>query len=300
MMTKHDNLRMFQEAYLDYLEGDRDAPPALEKLGVEDRKAASAFINTFKATRGINPYASRPSIEQLLESHSEKIGTYSDLMGGLQDHLRKSVDSEALVTVDVASDATGLDSSLVVQARGICMRVVEEESGDLGGALAKRANDIATVFSTFADCQAVLYTTCGKDPHGVVLVRGDVFRAIETPSGEMCPPRLPRPVVVAEKACEEWLKGIIPEFEPLSKELLNGATAIQSTIDAFDLANKVVEEVSAFGSRARIGAKRETWGGFGVKEARQLAIVVENALNGRLSAEGYKSHVDELSRGMAA
>ena len=66
MTTEHDELRMFQEAYLEYLEGDREAPPTLDNLAGEQRRAAEAFIETIKAARGIDPYASRPPLEQLL------------------------------------------------------------------------------------------------------------------------------------------------------------------------------------------------------------------------------------------
>ena len=295
MTIKHDKLSMFQEEYLDYLEGDRDAPPTLDDLAGEQRLAAEAFIEAIKAARGIDPYASRPSIEQLLESRSEVAATNMNLGDELQYHLRVTVDSGALVTKDAASGATGLDSSLVIQARGIRMRVVEERSDNLEGALARRADDIARVLNTFPDCQAVLYTTSGQDPRGVVVVRGDVYGAIETPSGEKRPPRLPRPVVATAKACEVWLKGLIPKFEPLSKDLLESATAAQSALDAFELAIKVVGEVSATGMRARIDAKREAWGGFGDQEAQKLAEIVKDARSGRLSAESYKSLVVELS-----
>ena len=140
------------------------------------------------------------------------------------------------------------------------MRVVEEGSENLDSALARRAGDIARVFSTFPDCQAVLYTTSGQDPRGVVLARGDVHGAIETPSGEERPPRLPRSVVAAATACEVWLKGLIPEFDPLSKELVEGATAAQSLIDAFELTSKVVDEISA---SARACEDRSQAGGLG-------------------------------------
>ena len=102
MTTEHDKLRRFQEAYLDYLEGDRDAPPALDNLAGEQRRAAEAFIEAIKAARGIDPYASRPSIEQLLESRSQKTDRHKNLRNGLQQHLRETVDPETRVTVDSA------------------------------------------------------------------------------------------------------------------------------------------------------------------------------------------------------
>ena len=295
MTTEHDELGIFQEAYLDYLEGDRDTPPTLDNLAGNQRRAAEAFIETIRATRGIDPFASRPPIEQLLESATEAAAATSNLGNGLQHHLRETVDPATLVTVDAASSATGLDSTWVIQARGIQMRVVEESSNHLDSALARRANNIARVFRTFTDCQAVLYTTSGQDPRGVVLVRGDVHGAIETPSGERRPPRLPRSEVAAATACEVWLKGLIPEFEPLSIELLERATAAQSALDAVQLASKVVAEVSASGKRARIEAKQQAWGGFGDRETEKLAAMLEEARSGRLSPERYNSHVDELS-----
>ena len=68
MNSDHDDLSKFQDAYLDYLEGDRDEPPVLEELPEEQRRAAKAFIDSITAARGVDPYASRPSIEQLLAS----------------------------------------------------------------------------------------------------------------------------------------------------------------------------------------------------------------------------------------
>ena len=295
MTTEHDELRMFQEAYLDYLEGDRDGPPTLKNLGGAERRIAEAFIDAIRAARGIDAYASRPSIEQLLETRSEKTDAPSNLPSTLRHHLRETVDAEAEVTVDVASGATAQDSRLVIQAGGIRMRVVEEASENLDSAIARRAGDIANVLRTFPDCQAVLYTTCGQDPRGVVLVRSDVHGAIETPSGEQRPPRLPRPVVATVTACEVWLKGLIPEFKPLSRELLESPAAAQSSLDAFELADRVVDEVTGSAARARIEAKREAWGKFGGREARLLATLVEDARSGRLSLETYRSRVDELS-----
>ena len=299
MTTEHDELRMFQAAYLDYLEGDRDALPTLDNLAGEQRRAAEAFIETIKAARGIDPYASRPPLEQLLEFDSEMGSANRDLKNDLQRHLRETVDAKAGVTVDIASGATGLDSSLVIQARGIQMRVVEEEADSLDSEFAHRVNGIGRVFSTFPDCQAVLYTTSGQDPRGVVLARGDVYRAIETPSGEECPPHLPRSVMAAATACEVWLRDLIPEFKPFSKELLEGAKAAQSSIDAFKLANKVVEEVSASGARARIEAKQKAWGRFGSWEVDQLAALVEDARRGRMSIESYEACMDEITERVA-
>ena len=300
MTIEHDDLSRFQDAYLDYLEGDRDKPPALEDLTGEQRRGAEAFVRSITAARGVDPYASRPSIEQLLASRSQISDPASDFGEVLQDHLRRTVDPRASVTPDAASAAAGLASTLVVHARGMRLRVVPETtSANLDYALGSRAEDIARVFSAFPDSHAVLYTTTGQEPHAVVLDCGDVHGAIETPSGESRAPRLRRPADRAATACEVWLKGLIPEFEPLSTDLIGSTTAPEAALDPYHLASKAANEVATAGARARIEAKQDTWRGFGHPEAKLLAAIVEEAQLGQLSEESYRSHLDELT-GMAA
>ena len=296
MTIEHDDLHRFKDAYLDYLEGDRDEPPALEDLPREKRGAAGAFIESITAARGVDPYASRPSIEQLLAWRSPTNDRAGELGDVLQDHLRLTVDPGASVTADAASVAGGLASVSVIQARGMRIRVVPEtNSTDLEYAISRRAEDIVEVFNAFPDSHAVLYTTTGKEYLGVIVDRGDVHGAIETPSGERRAPRLRRSVADVSTACEEWLTGMIPTFGPLSIDLLEPPTAPEAAVDPFHLANNVVHEVSMAGVRARIEAKRATWRDFGAQEARQLAAIVQQAQRGQLSEEVYKSHLDKLA-----
>ena len=297
MTIEYDDLNRFQDAYLDYLEGTRDKPPSLEDLPGEQRRAAESFTKSITAARGVDPYASRPSIEQLLASRSQTRDRISEFGEVLQDHLRLTVDPRALVNADAASAAVGLASVLVIQARGMRMRVVQETtSANLDYALEIRAEDIAKVFSAFPDSHAVLYTTTGEEPLAVVLDRSDVSGAIETPSGERRAPRLRRSIVAAGTACELWLKGLIPDFEPVNTDLLEPETAPESALNPYRVASKVVSEVSSAGARARIEAKRSTWRDFGDLEAQYLATIVQEAQRGQLSEEGYKSYLDKLVR----
>ncbi len=66
MSSQHDGLSKFRAAYLDYLEGIGDQVPSLDGLNDTERKTAEAFIESTQDAAGIDPYASRPSIEQLL------------------------------------------------------------------------------------------------------------------------------------------------------------------------------------------------------------------------------------------
>ena len=295
MTDERDDLSKFRDAFLDYLEDDRDEPPTLEGLAGLQRRAAEAFMESITAARGVDPYASRPSIEQLLASRSPTNDRTRELGEVLQDHLRLTVDPGALVIPDAASAAVGLASALVIHARGMRIRVVPKAtSANLEYAFTSKAEAIARVFSAFPDSHAVLYTTTGQKPLAVIVDRGDVHGAIETPSGERRAPRLRRSIADAGTACEVWLTGMIPEFEPLSTVLLEPPAPPESVLNPYRLASKVVHEVSTAGSRARIEAKRASWRDFGDLEAERLAAIVEEAQLGQLSEESYKAYLDEL------
>lgn len=295
MNRERDELDKFRDAYLDYLEGVRGKPPAFEELLEDQRPAAESFVESITAARGVDPYASRPSLEQLLAWRSMTTDHAGNLGEALQDYLRHTIDPRAMVASDPASAAMGLASVLVIQARGMRLRVVPETTSEnLDYALTRRAEDISEVFSAFPETHAVLYTTMGQSPLAAVVDRGDVQGAIETPSGEMREPRLRRSVADSGAACEVWLKGLIPEFQPLSTDLLASAAASESALDPHLLARKVVGEVSTAGARARIQAKQDTWRDFGDLEAERLADLVKDAQLGQLSVEDYKSRIDEL------
>ena len=65
-MPPPKSLSKFRDAYLDYREGQSDEPPSLEGLSGRDRRVAEAFVESSEAAAGIDPYASRPSLEKLL------------------------------------------------------------------------------------------------------------------------------------------------------------------------------------------------------------------------------------------
>lgn len=66
MNPQPDNISEFRAAYLDYLEGERAEPPSQDHLSDKERLVAKAFIQATEDTAGIDPYATRPSIEHLL------------------------------------------------------------------------------------------------------------------------------------------------------------------------------------------------------------------------------------------
>ena len=155
MTSAHDDLDRFRDAHLDFLEGDRKDPPALHDLPEDKRAAAQSFVESIRAARGIDPYASRPPIEQLLYARARISDRTGELANALQKHLRSTVDVRAVVTPDATSAALDLASALVIQARGMHIRVVPEtKSPDLEQSVSDKAQDIAKVFSAFPDTHA--------------------------------------------------------------------------------------------------------------------------------------------------
>ena len=295
MTIEYRDLGSFQDAYLDHLEGDRDEPPKPEHLPPEHRRDAAAFIKSITAARGIDPYASRPSIDQLVASRKVVADSMKTLGEVLQDYLRATVDANALVTPDSASGAAGLRSTLLIQALGMRMHAVPEtSSADLSEAIGGRTEDIANVFNAFPDCLAVLYTTTTEEPLAVVLDRGDAYEAVETPSGQPQPPRLPRTPMLATSACEMWLRNLIPDFQPVTPELLGPSVPHGPRLDASHFARCALAEVSAAGRRARIDAKRATWTVFNEDLAPDLALILDQGQTGPLSVEAYESHIERL------
>ena len=294
MTNEPDNLSDFRSAYLDYLEGERPVAPLIEGLTSYDRRAAEAFVESITTARGIDPYASRPSIEELLAILARTGDGVEELGEMLQAHLRHGVDQTAVVFNDVAADAAGLASALVVHARGMRLRVLAEPpSVDLDAAFPNRVGDIAAVFGAFPDISVVLFATTGADAAGVIVEREDVHKAIETPSGAVSAARLRRPVMDAASACAMWLQEAIPEFESPQADLLGSAAASDALPNPRSLATRVVDDLVVAGNRAHIGAKRIAWGTLGETESQDLAAIIDDAQHGRLSAEEYRRRLED-------
>ena len=295
MTDRPTSLSEFRDAYLDYLECDRAEPPETGGLPEPQRRTAEAFVESIEAARGIDPYASRPSIEQLLAAGTRTATRVAAIGESLEANLQTTVDPRTVVAADVAAEASGVESDLVIHARGMRVRaILEPRSTDLDDAFPSRVSAIAAVFGAFPDTNAVLYATAGPQPVGVVVDRGDIQDAIETPSGASQPPRLRRPPTDFETACSAWLMNAIPEFEPFSAQLLESTTTFESSLDPNRLAAKAVAEVSTAGARARIEAKRAAWSTLGEPEAQQLAALLDEAQHRAMSEDGYRHHLEKI------
>ncbi len=226
-------------AFLDYLDGT--APrPALDHLSDEDRRRAEALMNSLKAGRGIDPHASRPSIEALLAG--------TRLAGLLPAVHPPTIDATNLTTVRQV--ISGIDS----RAR------VDIDSGDSGGPtvvysyLDLRARFLLVRADTPAvtdEVRALVEVLFDSDPDtsrvGVVAVRNDdlltqvlsadeVGHAITTPRGE--PHTRWDPPLPLALAVRRMLEHSAPEWDPVDFD-----QALSNPLDVTAVAAEIAGQV---------------------------------------------------------
>lgn len=297
MTEPQDRVDELLDAYFDYLEGVGEEP-SLDHLTSEQRAEAEQLISSLKAAQGIDPEASRPSLAALMARASARQDPISveSLGANIQTALRRSADPRARVADDVAAQAAGLASTLVIYARGLRIRVlVADEGADIDAAYAASVPSIAAVFGAFPDSNAVLVTTVDPIPLGAIVDRDDIVTAIETPSGRARPPRISRPVLYSPDACAHYVTETMPAFEPFEHLASQHAAMSSADVVAVDhIATGAVEEIAASGARARLAAKKDAWGSLGRPEARLIATALRRALGGEFDETSFRQQVEEL------
>jgi hypothetical protein len=297
MTEPQDPVDELLDAYFDYLEGVGEEP-SLDHLTSEQRAEAEQLISSLKAAQGMDPEASRPSLAALMARANARQNAISveSLGANIQTALRRSADPRARVASDVAAQAAGLASALVIYARGLRIRVlVVDEGADIDAAYAASVPSIAAVFGAFPDSNAVLVTNVDPIPIGVIVDRDDVVTAIETPSGRAQSPRISRPVLYSPDACAHYVTETIPAFEPF--EHLASHHAAMSSADVVDvdhIAAGAIEEIATSGARARLAAKKDSWASLGGPEAALIATALRRALAGEFDEALFRQQVEEL------
>lgn len=297
MTEPQDPVDELLDAYFDYLEGVGEEP-SLDHLTSEQRAEAEQLISSLKAAQGIDPEASRPSLAALMAMASARQDAISveTLGANIRTALRRSADPRARVTDDVAAQAAGLASALVIYARGLRIRVlVVDDGADIDAAYAASVPSIAAVFGAFPDSNAVLVTNVDPTPLGAIVDRDDIVTAIETPSGRARPPRISRPVLYSPDACAHYVTETMPAFEPF--EHLASHHAAMSSVDVVDvdhIAAGAIEEIVVSGARARLAAKKDSWASLGGPEAALIATALRRALAGEFDDASFRQQVEEL------
>ena len=267
-------------AFLDYLEGVAERP-TLQHLTDADRRRAEALLAGLVAGRGIDPHASRPSVESLLAG-TPLAGLFRAVKPADVDsvdlttvkRVLDDVDSRAQVDVDSTS-ATVVYSYLDLRARFLLVPtatpLVTEEVRAVIEAVFEGDPDTGRVGIVAARSDELLTQ---------VLSAGDVGLTITTPRGEphvRWDPHLPLALAarrILEQGAPEW-----PSFE--FDQAHNDA--LDLTTVAAEIARRVIERESA---RSYRGDKRRAYKAL-VGHERAFADLVA-----KVSAQGTDVDLD--------
>lgn len=290
----------FCDAYLEYREGLSDSPPSLDNLSDEDRDEAQRWLRSLEEARGMDPFASPPSLAEVRARAREILNKEDSFEEVLESGLRQRLDASVWVDADHASKSNGLSSEFVVHARGIRLRAIN--CGDVVSdeQFLDWLKDAAAVLGAFPDTDAVLLVAGGPNFVGTIVNRYDVSSAFETPSGELGPPRIlhaPGDVVLV---CAEYVNAAVPHFEPFSyvPSLVTDDVGILGELKKS--VSCAVREVVVQGSKARIPEKRMEWGRFGEGEERGIVGVVEAVMKDELEPAAIQAALAKLEDSEAA
>ena len=214
-MSKHDDpVDAVILAFLDYLEGAAQRP-TLDHLGGDDRKRAEELMDSLEAARGIDPHASRPSIEALLAGTplSGLLAAENTVPVGAANlltirNILAGIDERALVDLetDGADGATVVYSFLDLRARFILVDADTPVVTDEIRALVEK------LFAGDADTVRVGVVAAGSDDLATqVLSADDVGDTITTPRGE--PHIRWEPLLPLDLAARRMVEQSVPEWE---------------------------------------------------------------------------------------
>lgn len=245
-MTNHsDPVDTVVLAFLDYLEG-AGPRPALDHLTDRDRWRAEALMDSLKAGRGIDPHASRPSVEALLtgtrlagllpaaNTMTSDVAdpiTIQDVLGRVDDRARADIDPGC------AGGVTVVYSYLDLRARFFLIDadtpIINEETRAV----------IETIFDTDPDTSLVgVVAALSDDLLTRVLSVNDVGHTVTTPRGE---PHTrwepPQPLALATR---HLLEQCAPEWDSFSFDH-SLSDPLDITAIAAEIAGQIIEREAA-------------------------------------------------------
>ena len=299
-MTNNDPVEAVIQQYLRYLEGEGEMP-GLEHLTPDDRERAQRLLNSLEVARGMEPEASRPSLEKLLvdTKHFEALRpTGSTRSVGIEDvreHLGSLPRGPIRVEVDQLAKSAGLRSDFVVFVAGHRLRVqVRDELPDSSALRTPDAVVTASpVFGRFHDTAGVVVLVPDEDFSSVVIDPFDSEYCIETPTGRLKGPRVTRPVLPMADAIRAFLDEIAPVFDSIPS--LGFDPNVAQSFDAQSIARQVVGTLVENGRRARISAKKAAWSALGDVEVDAIAGLILDASRGEIDEDALDDRLRELA-----
>ena len=308
MQQKRDEVLHFQELYFDYIEGITDDPPTTNALSDEERAQVESWLRSLEDARGVNPYASRPSLETLLTTgeailqrdalanrlHQRADGRIDELAVELGNQLRNAFTDAIVVRRDVAGLASGLVSELLVTCRGVRLRVIHTpDFVDIDTYFVTHIAELSSVFGAFPDIQAVVIVT-PVDNLAVIVEQDDIVEAIETPSGHQSVPRLRRPIADTSMTFVQYINEQVPTFDTFDAESLSPDPLVITNFDPSSIVRDAVLETAAAGRRAQVPAKKSAWGGLAEREIDAIAELIRRSLATELTSDQYRQELNAL------
>lgn len=301
MTASDDRVDAVVEAFIDHLEGLGEAP-ALDDLDVEERARAEALIGSLEAGRGIDPYASRPSLEQLLagtpletalEAHD--VDPRDDLLHRIRDRLTLYAPFHVDVWPDNAAAAIGIGSDFVALVSAQRLRIqIRSDVEPSRLASLDPAAVAGPLYGAFPDTAGVIVVHPGDELSSIAVDPFDTEPYIETPAGTVARPVMHRPIMPLEDTVRAYLDEIAPALDTTVDLAAMRADDVDPAAVARDAARRAVEHIVQDGRRAKIDAKRATWSDIGEPEIDAIGELVLDAMTG-LDHATLESRVDALA-----
>jgi hypothetical protein len=318
MTESDDRVDAVVEAFMDHLEGLGEAP-ALDDLDADERARAEVLISSLEAGRGIDPYASRPSLEQLLagtpletaldaselgaegEGKRQRAGGRGsdpgdDMLGRIRDQLTLYAPFHIDIWPDNAAAATGINSDFVALVSAQRLRIQIRNDVDEPSRLASLdpAAVAGPLYGAFPDTAGVIVVYPNDELSSVAIDPFDTEHCIETPAGIVAPPATHRPVMPLADTVRAYLDEIAPALDTtVGLDVMRG-DEVDPAIIARDAARRAVERVVLDGRRAKINAKRVTWSGLGEPEIDAISDLVLDSIAG-LDQATLESRINALA-----
>jgi hypothetical protein len=301
MTASDDRVDAVVEAFIDHLEGLGEAP-ALDDLDVEERARAEALIGSLEAGRGIDPYASRPSLEQLLagtpletalEAHD--VDPRDDLLHRIRDRLTLYAPFHVDIWPDNAAAAIGIGSDFVALVSAQRLRIqIRSDVEPSRLASLDPAAVAGPLYGAFPDTAGVIVVHPGDELSSIAVDPFDTEPYIETPAGTVARPVMHRPIMPLEDTVRAYLDEIAPALDTTVDLAAMRADDMDPAAVARDAARRAVEHIVQDGRRAKIDAKRATWSDIGEPEIDAIGELVLDAITG-LDHATLESRVDALA-----
>jgi hypothetical protein len=304
MTESDDRVDAVVEAFMDHLDGLSEAP-ALDDLESDERARAEALISSLGAGRGIDPYASRPPLEQLLAGTPLETALDAsrltaepggDLLGRIREQLTLYAPFHVEIWPDDAAAAIGADSDFVALVSAQRLRIQVRADVDEPSQLA--ALDPAAVagplYGAFPDTAGVIVVYPDDELSSVAIDPFDIEHCIGTPAGTIVRPVTHRPVMPLVDTVRAYLDEIAPALDTtVGLEAARGE-AVDPAAIAHAAAHRAVERVVVDGRRAKIDAKQATWSGLGEPEVDAITDLVLDAIAG-LDPATLESRISALA-----